>query len=75
MSQLRILSATNLKDLVKEAEELKILQVGALTVSNGQYFLTLLIEPKVPEVKPKVTQEVPEVKPKVTPKTPTKKVS
>lgn len=63
MTRLVILSSHNTKFLEVEAEEYDITQIGSLSVSNGQYFLTFLGSPKVkPETK--VTPEEPEVKPK-----------
>jgi hypothetical protein len=63
MTRLVILSSPNTKILEKESEDYEIHQIGSLSVSNGQYFLTFLGSLKVkPETK--VTPEEPEVKPK-----------
>lgn len=51
--KLIILSSTNVRDLETQAEAFNIQQVGSLSVSNGQFFLTLIGEPKVtPQVEP-----------------------
>lgn len=57
--KLIILSSTSTKKLEEEAEMYDIHQIGSLSVSNGQYFLTALGVPKaVPEV-PKVETKAP----------------
>lgn len=45
--KLIILSSTSTKKLEEEAEKYDIHQIGSLSVSNGQYFLTALGVPKV----------------------------
>lgn len=65
MNNVVILSSQNTKILEKESENYDISQIGSLSVSNGQYFLTFLgklketvveKEPEAP-VKPKVASK------------------
>jgi hypothetical protein len=52
MNQLVILSSTTTKGLLLEAEKYDLIQVGSLSVSNGEFFLSAL---GVPKVEPKLT--------------------
>jgi hypothetical protein len=73
---LKIISASTIMKLEREAEDYDIQELGSLAISNGHYFLSFLGEPKVtpfviPEetyVKPEVTkEEIPAIeKPKPT---------
>lgn len=71
---LKILTAKSLPILEEQAKELEIEQVGSLSISNGHFFLALLIKdkPRVTKVTPKVTKDT-EEKPKETPKKRTSK--
>ena len=56
--KLIILSSHSTKTLLEEAEKYDIHQVGSLSVSNSQFFLTAL---GVTKVKPELTIEEPKV--------------
>jgi hypothetical protein len=72
---LKILSATNIEDLTRRANQYDITDIGSLTITNGQFYITLLGELKT-EVLTKEPTEVikePAIEPKPKPKTRTKR--
>lgn len=54
---LKIISAKSTKLLEEEASKYNITQLGSISISNGQYFLCFVGEPKVVPAKPKTTRK------------------
>lgn len=56
--ELKILSAKSIPLLEELASQYTIKELGSLSISNGQYFLAVVVEkPKVEPEKPKTTRK------------------